>query len=43
MQPPFYPIGTPGVPWGEAEIAAWLAPPDKGVNGLDVNYEYVRL
>ena len=25
MQPPFYPIGTPGVPWGEAEIAAWLA------------------
>ncbi len=25
MQPPFYPIGTPGVPWGEAEIATWLA------------------
>ncbi|MGE4450790.1 M14 family metallopeptidase [Castellaniella sp.] len=25
MQPPFYPIGTPGVPWGEAEIAAWRA------------------
>ncbi|WP_368649235.1 M14 family metallocarboxypeptidase [Castellaniella ginsengisoli] len=25
MQPPFYPIGTPGVPWGDAEIAAWLA------------------
>ncbi|MHA3903092.1 M14 family metallopeptidase [Castellaniella sp. WN] len=25
MQPSFYPIGTPGVPWGEAEIAAWLA------------------
>ncbi|CDM23969.1 M14 family metallocarboxypeptidase [Castellaniella defragrans] len=25
MQSPFYPIGTPGVPWGEAEIAAWLA------------------
>ncbi|MGB7484427.1 MAG: M14 family metallocarboxypeptidase [Castellaniella sp.] len=25
MQPPFYPIGTPGVPWGDAEIADWLA------------------
>lgn len=24
MQPSFYPIGTPGVPWGDAEIAAWL-------------------
>lgn len=22
---PFYPIGTPGVPWGAAEKAAWLA------------------
>ena len=21
----FYPIGTPGTPWGSAEIAAWLA------------------
>lgn len=26
MTPPaFYPIGTPGTPWGSAEIAAWLA------------------
>ncbi|MGA0582690.1 MAG: M14 family metallopeptidase [Castellaniella sp.] len=25
MQSPFYPIGTPGVPWGEAEVATWLA------------------
>ncbi len=24
MQPSFYPIGTPGVPWGDAEIVAWL-------------------
>jgi len=22
---PFYPIGTPGIPWGQAEKAAWLA------------------
>lgn len=22
---PFYPIGTPGQPWGEAELAAWRA------------------
>ena len=32
-----HPVREPG------KIAAWLAPPDKGVNGLDVNYEYVRL
>jgi hypothetical protein len=27
MMPPSvpYPIGTPGIPWGEAEVAAWLA------------------
>ncbi|MDY0308693.1 MAG: M14 family metallocarboxypeptidase [Castellaniella sp.] len=25
MQSSFYPIGTPGVPWGEAEITAWRA------------------
>lgn len=25
MTPPFYPIGTPGVPWGEAEVQAWRA------------------
>lgn len=25
MQPSPYPIGTPGVPWGAAEKAAWLA------------------
>ncbi len=25
MQPSFYPIGTPGVPWGETETAAWLS------------------
>jgi benzoyl-CoA 2,3-dioxygenase component B len=32
-----HPVREPG------KIAAWIAPPDKGVNGLDVNYEYVRL
>ena len=25
MTTPFYPIGTPGVPWGEAEVKAWRA------------------
>jgi len=25
MNTPFYPVGTPGVPWGEAEVAAWRA------------------
>lgn len=23
MSTPFYPVGTPGVPWGEAEVRAW--------------------
>jgi len=25
MLSPFYPIGTPGIPWGDAEVAAWRA------------------
>ena len=25
------------------KIAAWIAPPDRGINNLAVDYEYVRL
>jgi benzoyl-CoA 2,3-dioxygenase component B len=25
------------------KMAAWIAPPDRGVNNLPVEYEYVRL
>lgn len=25
MSAPFYPVGTPGVPWGEAEVRGWRA------------------
>ena len=25
------------------KMAGWIAPPDRGINNLDVNYEYVRL
>jgi benzoyl-CoA 2,3-dioxygenase component B len=24
-------------------MAAWIAPPDRGINNLPVDYEYVRL
>jgi benzoyl-CoA 2,3-dioxygenase component B len=24
------------------KIAGWIAPPDRGVNNLDINYEYVK-
>jgi benzoyl-CoA 2,3-dioxygenase component B len=30
-------VGEPG------QIAAWIAPPDRGINNLPVEYEYVRL
>ena len=30
-------VGEPG------KMAAWIAPPDRGVNNLPVSYEYVRL
>ena len=25
------------------KMAAWIAPPDRGINNLPVDYEYVRL
>jgi len=25
------------------KVAAWIAPPDRGINNLPVDYEYVRL
>jgi len=25
------------------KMAAWIAPPDRGINNLPVEYEYVRL
>jgi len=31
------PVTEPG------KMAAWLAPPDRGINGRPVDYEYVRL
>jgi benzoyl-CoA 2,3-dioxygenase component B len=31
------PVTEPG------KMAAWIAPPDRGINGLPVEYEYVRL
>jgi benzoyl-CoA 2,3-dioxygenase component B len=31
------PVTTPG------KMAAWIAPPDRGINDLPVDYEYVRL
>ena len=30
-------VTTPG------KIAGWIAPPDRGINSLPVDYEYVRL
>jgi benzoyl-CoA 2,3-dioxygenase component B len=30
-------VATPG------KIAGWIAPPDRGINNLPVDYEYVRL
>jgi benzoyl-CoA 2,3-epoxidase subunit B len=24
------------------KIAGWIAPPDRGINNLDINYEYVK-
>jgi benzoyl-CoA 2,3-dioxygenase component B len=31
------PVTEPG------KMAAWIAPPDRGINNLAVDYEYVRL
>jgi len=31
------PVTDPG------KVAAWIAPPDRGINGLPIDYEYVRL
>jgi benzoyl-CoA 2,3-dioxygenase component B len=31
------PVREPG------KMAAWIAPPDRGINNLPVDYEYVRL
>ncbi|HLK25192.1 MAG TPA: hypothetical protein VKT30_11070, partial [Caulobacteraceae bacterium] len=31
------PVTEPG------KVAAWLAPPDRGINGQPLDYEYVRL
>jgi benzoyl-CoA 2,3-dioxygenase component B len=25
------------------KMAAWIAPPDRGINNLAIDYEYVRL
>jgi benzoyl-CoA 2,3-dioxygenase component B len=24
------------------KMASWIAPPSRGINGMDVDYEYVR-
>jgi benzoyl-CoA 2,3-dioxygenase component B len=29
--------------YGAGQIAAWIAPPDRGINNLPVDYEYVRV
>jgi benzoyl-CoA 2,3-dioxygenase component B len=31
------PVTEPG------KVAGWIAPPDRGINGLPIDYEYVRL
>jgi benzoyl-CoA 2,3-dioxygenase component B len=27
----------------QGKVAAWIAPPDRGINNLPVDYEYVRV